>query len=60
MKFLLDENVPISIRETIHDLGFDVFTLHDFNMLGIQNGEVANLAVKETLLLSHSILIFYS
>ena len=33
--------VPISIKEVIHDLGFDVFTLHNFNMLGIQNGVVA-------------------
>ncbi len=47
MKFLLDENVPLSIKEAIHDLGFDVFTLHDFNMLGILNGEVANLVLKE-------------
>ena len=47
MKFLLDENVPISVKKIIHNLGLDVFTLHDFNMLGIQNGEVANLALKE-------------
>ena len=47
MIFLLDENVPISIKELIHELGFDVFTLHDFNMLGIKNGEVAELALKE-------------
>ena len=47
MKFLLDENVPVSIKEVIHDLGFDVYTLHDFNMLGIQNGEVAKLALQE-------------
>ena len=47
MKFLLDENMPISIKEVIRDLGFDVFTLHDFNKLGIQNGEVAELALKE-------------
>ena len=47
MKFLLDENVPISIKDLIHDLVFDVFTLHDFNMLGILNGEVAKLALKE-------------
>ncbi len=37
MNFLLDENVPLSIKDVIRDLGFDVFTLHDFNMLGIQN-----------------------
>ena len=47
MIFLLDENVPLSIKDVIHDLGFDVFTLHDFNKLGIKNGEVANLALKE-------------
>jgi predicted nuclease of predicted toxin-antitoxin system len=45
--FLLDENVPISIKDVIRDLGFDVFTLHDFDMLGIRNGEVAKLALKE-------------
>jgi len=44
LKFLLDENVPVSIKDVIHDLGFNVYTLHDFNMLGIQNGEVAKLA----------------
>jgi hypothetical protein len=52
--FLLDENVPISVKNVIQDLGFNVFTLHDFNMLGIQNGEVAKLALKKKkLLLSH-------
>jgi len=30
LKFLLDENVPISIKDVIHDLGFDAFTLYDF------------------------------
>ncbi len=47
MIFLLDENVPISVKDIIHDLGFDVFTLHDFHMLGIKNGDVAKLALKE-------------
>ncbi|KKL17900.1 hypothetical protein LCGC14_2480930, partial [marine sediment metagenome] len=39
MNFLHEENVSISIKDEIHDLGFDVCTLHDFNMLGIQNGK---------------------
>ncbi|KKM04231.1 hypothetical protein LCGC14_1766320 [marine sediment metagenome] len=39
--------MPISIKEVIHDLGFDVFTLHDFNMLGILNGELAKITLKE-------------
>jgi len=45
LKFLLDENVPISIKKVIQDNGFEAFTLHDFNMLGIQNGKVAELAL---------------
>ena len=47
MIFLLDENVPISIKDVIHELGFDVFTLHDFDILGIRNGELAKLALKK-------------
>jgi len=47
LKFLLDENVPISLKKIILDLGYQVVTLHDFNKLGIQNGEVAELALKE-------------
>jgi len=47
LKFLLGENVSVSNKDVIHDLGFDIFTLHDFDMLGIQNGEVAKLALKE-------------
>jgi len=46
LKFLLDENVPISLKKIIFDLGYQVFTLHDFDKLGIQNGEVAELALK--------------
>ncbi|MFX1476709.1 MAG: DUF5615 family PIN-like protein [Promethearchaeota archaeon] len=45
MNFLLDENVPLSVKDAIHNLGFNVFTLHDFNMLGTQNGKVARLAL---------------
>ena len=47
MIFLLDENVPMSVKTVIHDFGFNVFTLHDFNLRGIQNGEVAELALKK-------------
>ncbi|MBA7512609.1 hypothetical protein ES705_04617 [subsurface metagenome] len=47
MNFLLDENVPVSIKKVIQELGYEAFTLHDFNMLGVQNGEVAELALKE-------------
>ena len=51
MKFLLDENVPVSIKKVINTLGYEAFTLHDFDMLGIQNGELANLALNENLII---------
>lgn len=47
MKFLLDENVPISIKLDLNNLGYEVLSLHDFNKLGFKNGEVAELALKE-------------
>ena len=47
MKFLLDENVPVSIKKVIHTLGYEALTLHDFDKFGIQNGEVAKLALNE-------------
>ena len=47
MKFLLDENVPISIKKIFKTLGYEALTLHDFDKLGIQNGEVAQLALNE-------------
>ena len=45
MKFLLDENVPISIKKVIISLGHDVTTLKDENQLGINNGDVAKLSI---------------
>jgi len=32
LKFILDENVPLSIKRVILDLGFEAYSLHDFNM----------------------------
>ncbi|MHA1491330.1 MAG: DUF5615 family PIN-like protein [Promethearchaeota archaeon] len=43
MKFLLEENVPISIKQIIRDIGYESITLKDENQLGIKNGEVAEL-----------------
>ena len=45
MNFLLDENVPLSIKKTIKELGHKVLTLHEENKLGIRNGDVAELAL---------------
>lgn len=47
LKFLVDENVPLSIKKVISDLGYGVKTLKDFNKLGITNGEVAKIAINE-------------
>ena len=47
MNFLLDENVPLSIKQTINKLGHVVITLHDLNMLGIHNGQVVELALNK-------------
>ena len=47
MKFLLDENVPLSIKNEISNLGYYVITLKDFNKLGAINGEVAEIALRE-------------
>ncbi len=47
MKFLLDENVPQSIKKIVTNLGHNVIILKDFNKLGAINGDVAELAIKE-------------
>ena len=47
MKFLLDENVPISIKKIINNLGHEAITLKDEKQLGIKNGEVAELSIKK-------------
>ena len=45
MTFLLDENVPYSIKGTINNLGHEPITLKDETQLGIKNGEVAELQI---------------
>jgi len=47
LKFLLDENVPISIKNDLNNLEYKALSLQNFNKLGIKNGEVAELALKE-------------
>ena len=42
----MDENVPISIKKLIKELGYEAKTLKDENQLGIKNGDVAELAIK--------------
>lgn len=47
MKSLLDENVPLSIKEIINNLGHEAITLKDEVQLGIKNGEVAELSIRK-------------
>jgi len=47
LNFLLDENVPFSLKRTIKELGFNVLTLKELKKQGIVNGEVAKLAIKK-------------
>ena len=47
MKFLLDENVPLSIKGIINTYGYTALSLKDENKLGIKNGEVAQLALNK-------------
>ncbi len=46
MKFLLDENVQLSLKKIINHFGHKVITLKELNQLGIKNGEVAELLIK--------------
>ena len=46
MKFLLDENVPLSVKKVINNLGHEAFTLKDEKKLRIKNGEVAELSLR--------------
>ncbi len=47
MKFLLDENVPVSLKKIINTLGHKATTLRDENHLGIENGEVAKFSIEK-------------
>ncbi|HUX98217.1 MAG TPA: DUF5615 family PIN-like protein [Candidatus Deferrimicrobium sp.] len=44
MRFLLDENVPQSIKRLLQDKGHSVITLEDLHKRGISNGAVAILS----------------
>ncbi|TFG24368.1 MAG: hypothetical protein EU533_02230 [Promethearchaeota archaeon] len=42
----MDENVPLSIKGIINNLGHEALTLKDEAEFGIKNGEVAELSIK--------------
>ena len=43
-RFLLDENVPISIRNTLRARGFEVILVTDALGVGVRNHDIAELA----------------
>lgn len=43
----MDENIPLSIKEIINNLGHEAINLKDENKLGIKNGEVAELSIEK-------------
>ena len=47
MRFLLDENVPLSVKGIVNNLGHEAIALKDEKQLGIKNGEVAELSIKK-------------
>lgn len=47
MNFLLDENVPLSVKKAIENFGYKTLTLQDENKLGARNGEVAKLSIEK-------------
>ncbi|MFW9970375.1 MAG: DUF5615 family PIN-like protein [Candidatus Odinarchaeota archaeon] len=42
----MDENVPLSVKGIINNLGHEAITLKEENQLGIKNDEVAELSIK--------------
>jgi len=47
LRFLLNENVPLSLKNIIESLGYEVITLKDENKLRLKNGQVAEFAIKK-------------
>jgi len=46
LNFLLDENVPHSIKRLLQEKGYTAITLDEIHKQGISNGEVAKLSIK--------------
>ena len=46
MNFLLDENVPYSIKKLLLSKGYAIDTVQELGKRGISNGDVAQIALK--------------
>jgi len=47
LNFLLDENVPRSIKQFLQEKGHIILLLDDLNKRGALNGEVAKLSIEK-------------
>lgn len=47
MNFLLDENVPRSLKQFLQKKGHSILLLDELNMRGAVNGEVAKLSIEK-------------
>ena len=51
VKFLLDENVPVKLKDVFIDRGIQCVTIKDMGWLGIKNGELSKKVKQEHLIL---------
>jgi len=47
MKFILDENIAKRLAFWLKNRKHEAITLHELNILGIQNGSIAEMAIKQ-------------
>ncbi len=51
VKFLLDENVPVKLKQIFTDREIQCATIKELNWLGIKNGELSKNVKQDTLIL---------
>jgi predicted nuclease of predicted toxin-antitoxin system len=51
VKFLLDENIPIKLKQVFIDRGIQCTTIKDEGWLGIKNGELSNKLLQGNIIL---------
>jgi predicted nuclease of predicted toxin-antitoxin system len=47
MKFKVDENLPVEVAELLRDAGHDAITIHDEELVGADDDEIAPVFAKE-------------
>ena len=51
MKFILDENMPLSVRDTLRESGHEVEHIRETSLQGASDFEIANHARKKNAIL---------